>query len=815
MQIGNVRLINIDDEMRDSYLNYAMSVIVARALPDVRDGLKPVQRRILYAMHDISLSPDKPHRKSARIVGEVLGKYHPHGELAVYDAMVRMAQPFSMRAPLVDGQGNFGSVDGDSPAAQRYTEARLTPVATELLADLDKNTVDFAENFDSSLKEPKVLPGALPNLLVNGAAGIAVGMATNIPPHNLGEVCDAITYLIDNYDHSEDVSVEDLMQFIQAPDFPTGAHIMGREGIAAAYGTGKGRVLMRAVSEIEEMRPGRYAIVFTEIPYQVNKSTLLEKMADLVRTGRIDSISDLRDESDRDGLRIVVELKRGAQPNKTLNQLYKWTPLQSAFSINMLALVDGQPRVLPLKRILQLYVQHRQEVITRRAQFDLEKAQKRAHILEGLLKALDQIDAVIDTIRSSADAEAALHGLMERFGLSEEQSRAILDMQLRRLASLERKRIQDEYDQVQTDITRLRALLGDPHIVLDTIKGDLLRIKQLYSDERRSVVRDESAEPFMAEDLIMDEPVLISITRRGYVKRLPTRTYRVQNRGGKGVTGAQTGEEDDVEHFFSSSNLSMIYYLTNRGRLFARMAHLLPDASRTARGTAIINLIPLEDGERITAAVSIPRRQTDGYLCMITRLGRLKRVAVSEFASVRMVGIRAVSLEGDDELAAVQLTTGQDDLVIVSKLGRALRFHEQQAPAQGRTARGVMTMMLQEGDAVAGLEVVEGCATLLLVTEHGFGKRVLLDEYPAKGRRGHGMITLKESVLDKTGAIVCPRVVGEADEVTIMTTNGMVMSLRATDISTMGRYAAGTIVMRLNGEDTVASVARIRPVQET
>ena len=815
MQIGNVKPIDIDEEMRESYLSFAMSVIVARALPDVRDGLKPVQRRILYAMDDIGATSDKPTRKCARITGEVLGKYHPHGELAVYDALVRMAQPFSLRYPLIEGQGNFGSIDGDSPAAQRYTEAHLAPISREMLADIEKNTVDFVDNFDSSLKEPVVLPAAVPNLLINGATGIAVGMATSIPPHNLVEVCDAACHLIDHYDHLDDVSVDDLMQHIQGPDFPTGALIMGRDGIASAYGTGKGRVLMRAVSTIEETRAGRYALVITEIPYQVNKASLVEKIADLVRNDRIDSIADLRDESDRDGMRIVIELKRGAQPNKTLNQLFKWTPLQSSFSINMLALVDGQPRVLPLKRILQLYVQHRQQIIVRRSQFELEKARRRAHILKGLLIALDQIDTVIETIRGSPDAEAALQRLMQRFGLSEEQGRAILDMQLRRLASLERQRLQDEYAQVQAEIGRLEGLLADPHKVLITVREELQRIKATYGDERRTRIMDESAEPFGAEDLITDEPVLITITRRGYIKRLPSSTYRVQGRGGKGITGAQTRDEDDVEHFFSSTNLSVVYFFTNRGRLFARMGHYVPDASRTARGVALVNVVPLEDGERVTAALSLPRELRGGYLCMLTRSGRLKRVALEEFAFVRSGGIKAMNLEGDDELVSVQMTTGQQDLMVITKLGRTLRFHESEVPEQGRTARGVMTAVLREGDAVVGLEVVEEGSCLLLVTEGGFGKRVPLEEYPAKGRRGKGVITLRDESLAKTGPVICPRVVAESDEISVMTSDGMAMCLRAQDIPVMSRYATGSIVMRLNGTDCVASVARLRPPKTT
>ena len=809
MQIGNVKPVDIDGEMRGSYLDYAMSVIVSRALPDVRDGLKPVQRRILYAMHDLGITPDKPTRKSARISGEVMGKYHPHGDAAIYDALARMAQPFSMRYVLIEGQGNFGSIDGDPPAAQRYTEARLAPIAAAMLADIDKDTVDFVDNFDASLKEPSVLPAAIPNLLLNGASGIAVGMATNIPPHNLVELCDALTYLITNYDRIDEITVEQLMQFVKGPDFPTGGIVAGREGIASAYATGKGRVIMRAVTEIEEMRGGRFAIVVTEIPFQLNKSALLEKIADLTRSGKLDAISDLRDESDREGMRIVIELKRGAQPNKVLNQLFKWTPLQSAFSINMLALVDGQPRVLSLKRTLQLYIEHRQEIVVRRSKFDLDKARKRAHILQGLLVALDHIDEVIEAIRRSRDSDAAMKRLRERFSLSEEQARAILDMQLRRLAALERQKIQEEYAQVQAEIARLEELLADPRKVLAAIKQELVQVKKQFGDERRTRIVDAAEEDFDTEDLIMDEPMLVSITRRGYIKRIATAAYKVQNRGGKGITGASPKEEDDVEHFFASSNLSSIFFFTNRGRLLVRMGHAVPDASRTARGVALINLLPLEEGERVTAALSLPRTQHTGYLCLITRSGRLKRVAIEEFASIRNAGMRAINLDGSDELAAAKLTSGHDDLIVVSAHGRALRFNETEARAQGRDARGVTTMILEDGDSVAGLEVVEPGGTLLLMTEKGYGKRVRLEEYPGHSRRGKGVLTLRETMLAKTGTIVCPRVVSESDEISVMTANGMIMRLRAKDVACMSRYACGTIVMRLNGGDSVVSVARL------
>jgi DNA gyrase subunit A len=589
---------------------------------------------------------------------------------------------------------------------------------------------------------------------------------------------------------------------------------MGQDGAAAAYGTGKGRVIVRAVTDIQEIRGGRYAIVITEIPFQVNKSALIEKIADLHRTGRIDAIADLRDETDREGLRIVVELKRGAQPTKVLNQLFKWTALQSAYSINMLALVDGQPRVLPLKRILQLYLAHREEIIERRSRFELDRALRRAHILEGLLKALDDIDAVIETIRSSPDADVALTRLIERFSLSEEQARAILDMQLRRLASLERQRLEEEYAQVRATIEELQALLADPRKVLARIREELLKLKERSGDERRTRILNESAEPLEAEDLIADEPILVTITRRGYIKRLPTRTYRVQGRGGKGITGAQTGEEDDVEHFFTSSLLSTVYFFTNRGQVFARMAYSIPDGSRTSRGAALVNLVPLEDGERVTAALSVPRRHEDGYLCMVTRRGRLKRVKLDEFRSIRPSGIRALNLEEDDELVSVDLTNGSNELLLVTARGRALRFHEDEVRPQGRTAMGVLTADLSDDDHIAGMEVVEPGTPVLILTEKGFGKRVPIDEFPLRSRRGKGVLAINQKNLDRTGLIMGALMVGEDDEVSLMSTEGMAMRVRADSFSIMSRYATGNIAMRLNDGDTLASAARLQPPPE-
>jgi DNA gyrase subunit A len=809
MTIGNVRLVDIEQEMRESYLDYAMSVIVARALPDVRDGLKPVQRRILYAMHDLGLTSDKPYRKSARIVGEVLGKYHPHGEAAVYDAMARMAQPFTMRYPLVDGQGNFGSVDGDSPAAMRYTEARLAPVASYMLADIDKDTIDLVDNFDASLKEPVVLPAALPNLLANGASGIAVGMATNVPPHNLGELCDAIAHVVDRYDELDDITVEELLQFLPGPDFPTGGLIMGKEGIAAAYATGKGRLIIRATTAIEQLKSGRQAIIVTEIPYQLSKAALLEKIAALVRVGRLDSVADLRDESDREGMRIVIELKRGAEAPKVLNQLFKWTPLQTTYAINMLALVDGQPRLLSLKRAIHLYIEHRIQVIERRSRFELERALRRLHVLEGLLIALDHIDAVIETIRSSADAEVAQARLQERFGLTEEQARAILDMQLRRLASLERQKLLEEHAQVKAESKRLQALLSERRLVLQAIKEELAKIKSQHADARRTRIVDESAEPFADEDLIIDEPMLVTITRRGYIKKLPIRTYRLQARGGRGITGAQTGDEDDVAHLLATTNLSTVYFFTNRGRVFARMAHSIPDASRTARGASLANVVPLESGERVSAVLSVPREHSQAFLCMVTRRGRLKRLNLEEIATLRASGIRIVALEEGDELAAVRLTSGKDELVLVTARGRAVRLDEATIRPQGRVARGVSGLRLAEDDWVVGLEVVEPGGCLLLVTEKGYGKRVPFTDYPRQSRAARGVLTFKEGAISRLGLVAACEATQDSEEITVITANGLAMRMRASEVPKTSRYANGALLMRLHDGDVVASVARI------
>lgn len=810
MDIGTVKPVNIENEMKVAYLDYAMSVIVSRALPDARDGLKPVHRRILYAMHDMGIRSNTPYRKSARVVGDVLGKYHPHGDTAVYDAMVRMAQDFSMRYPLIDGQGNFGSLDGDSPAAMRYTEARLAKIAQEMLIDIDKNTVDFSPNFDDSLQEPEVLPARLPNLLLNGTSGIAVGMATNIPPHNLVEICDAISYLIDHYEQVDDVTVENLMQFVKGPDFPTGATIFGQEGLMNAYATGKGRIVMRAVAKIEEMKAGRFRIVVTEIPYQVNKASLLERIAELVRIGKLKDISDLRDESDRAGLSVVIELKRGAQPKKVLNQLYKYTTLQSTFGINMLALLDGVPRLLPLKRALMAHIEHRREVIVRRTEFDLDKARKRAHILEGLRVALENLDAVIKTIRASSDVETARNQLMANFSLSEVQAQAILDMQLRRLAALERQKIEDEYKEVMETIAYLEDLLASPHKILGLIKTDLADLKETYGDERRTRLLVDVREDFNEEDLVKDEEVLISITERGYIKRVPAKTYRSQGRGGRGVTGMTTRDEDVVEFLFAASTLDTILYFTDKGKVYSEKAYQVPDASRTAKGSSVVNLINITPGEKITAAVPVPSFDQAEYLIMLTRKGRIKRTDLSEFSSVRPSGLIAVNLDEDDELGWVKLTNGENEVIIVSRQGQAIRFDENDVRAMGRAAAGVGAMRFKGKDEICGMDVVDPEADLLVVTEKGYAKRTPLTEYGLQRRNGSGIRTLANSI-SATGQVVAARVVSTTGDLTLISREGMMIRTPIKTISQMGRATRGVSVMKLKRNDVVASVAVLNP----
>jgi DNA gyrase subunit A len=810
MDVGTIKVVDIENEMKVAYLDYAMSVIVSRALPDARDGLKPVHRRILYAMHDLGIRHNTPYRKSARVVGDVLGKYHPHGDVAVYDAMVRMAQDFSMRYPLIDGQGNYGSVDGDSPAAMRYTETRLAGIAQEMLADIEKNTVTWKDNFDGSLQEPEVLPARLPNMLLNGTSGIAVGMATNIPPHNLNEICDAIAYLIDHYDDLDEITVDDLMKFVKGPDFPTGASIFGGEGLINAYATGKGRITMRATAKIEEMKGGRHRIVVTEIPYQVNKASLVERIADLARDGKLKDISDLRDESDRVGMAIVIELKRGAQPKKVLNQLYKHTALQSNFGINMLALLDGEPRVLPLKRALTAYIEHRRDVITRRTEYDLEKARHRAHILEGLRIALGNLDAIIQTIRASQDAETARTDLMANFGLSQVQAQAILDMQLRRLAALERQKLEDEYQEVMKTIAYLEDLLGHPNKILGLIKDDLAELKEEYGDKRRTQILVDETGDFNEEDLVKDEEVLISITERGYIKRVPSATYRSQGRGGRGVTGMTTRDEDVVEFLFAARTLNTILYFTDKGKVYSEKAYRIPDASRTAKGVSIINLINLSPGEKITATVVVPDFDQAEYLIMLTRKGRIKRTNLSEFESVRPSGLIALTLDVDDELGWVKLTHGNDEVILVSRSGQAIRFDENDVRSMGRTAAGVTAMKLRGNDVISGMDTVDPQADLLIVTEKGYAKRTHLTEYGIQRRSGSGVRTLAKNI-DKTGHIIAARVVSDEGDITLISRDGIMLRTAIKNISKQGRATTGVRVMSLKNNDVVASVAVLAP----
>ena len=810
MDTGTIQSVNIDEQMRTAYLDYAMSVIVQRALPDARDGLKPVHRRILYAMHDMGIRANTAYKKSARIVGEVLGKYHPHGDSAVYDAMARMAQDFSMRYMLVDGQGNFGSIDGDAPAAMRYTEARLDRMAELLLSDIEKNTVDFIDNFDGSLQQPSVLPARAPNLLLNGSSGIAVGMATSIPPHNLKELVAAIDYMIENYDNIDEVTVEDLMTLIEGPDFPTGGIIVGREGIRQGYSTGRSKLTVRGVARIEEARNGRYNIVITEIPYQVNKTALIERIAELVREGRIDSISDLRDESDQRGMSIVIELKRGAQPRRVLNQLYKYTALQSTFSVNMLALIDNEPRHLSLKRALQVFIQHRQVVVQRRTEFDLARARHRSHVLEGLLIALANLDDVIRTIREADDADDARDKLMSRFRLTEIQAQAILDMQLRRLAALERHKIEEEHRDVRERIAYLEDLLAHPRKILAVIQEDLKEIAEKHGDERRTHITAEEGDDLNAEDLVADEPVLITMTERGYIKRVSANQYRTQNRGGRGVTGQGMREEDEIALILPARTLHMVLFFSDKGKVYAQKAFQIPEGGRTDRGVPVINVLALDASERITAAVAVPDFAEARYCTLGTLRGKVKRVALAEFASVRPSGLIAATIEKDDRLLWARLTSGHDDLMLVTARGRALRFNEGEVRPTGRQAAGVNGINLKRGDSVASMEVVEPGAALLVATQRGFGKRTPLTEYPTKGRAGGGMLTIDTKSLDVIGPIVSARVVKDDDELTLITLGGHALRLRVNQISMSSRATRGVHLIDLGKDDSLISIARLR-----
>jgi DNA gyrase subunit A len=810
MDIGTVQSINIDQEMRSSYLDYAMSVIVARALPDARDGLKPVHRRILFAMHDMGIRSSSSYKKSARIVGEVLGKYHPHGDSAVYDAMVRMAQPFSMRYPLVDGQGNFGSIDGDAPAAMRYTEARLDSISEEMLADIEKGTVDYTDNFDGSLKEPDVLPARLPNLLLNGAAGIAVGMATNIPPHNLNELAAGINHLIDNYNKIDKVTIEDLIKFIPGPDFPTGGIIIGDEGIRQAYVTGRGRIVLRGRAHIEEMdQGGRFRIIITEIPYQLKKTTLIERIASLVREDKIKSISDLRDESDRDGMSIVIELKRTAQPRKVLFQLYKYTALQSTFGAQMLALIDDEPRLLSLKQSLTLYIDHRLDIIQRRTQFELNKAEARAHILDGLLIALTNLDEVIKTIRKSADTDSAKISLIERFNLTEIQAQAILDMQLKRLAALERQKIENEHKELVGKIKYLKGLLKSEKKQLKIIKDDLAELVKKYGDERRTDIAPDAAQEIDEEDLVPDRPILISITERGYIKRVMALTYRSQKRGGIGVKGHSMRDEDEIMSLIPARTLDTVLFFSDRGKVYSSKAYRIPEASRISRGLPIVNVLNIDPNEKITAIVPVTDFKEAKYCTMVTQKGLIKRVDLSEFDSVRPSGLIAINLKEDDSLGWVQLSSGKNDLMLITRKGYALRFQEKEVRPMNRPAMGVIGIRLREKDEVIGMDIVEKGGDLLVITEKGFGKRTSLDGYPRRSRATMGVLTVDKKALPIIGEIAAARVVlPEQDQITVISAEGTVMRTKAESISQYNRVARGVAIMQMREGDVVVSIAR-------
>jgi DNA gyrase subunit A len=821
--IGDIRSIRIEDEMRVSYLDYAMSVIVSRALPDVRDGLKPVHRRILFAMGEMGLSSGSSYRKCAAIVGDVMGKYHPHGDAAIYDALVRMAQDFSMRYPLVDGQGNFGSVDGDSAAAMRYTEARLTAIAAELLADIDKETVDFVPNYDGTQQQPSVLPAKLPNLLINGSSGIAVGMATNIPPHHLGEVVDATIALIDD----PEKTIDELCELVLGPDFPTGGTMYRFEtrrnaitgemetidAIREMYAHGRGRVVVRAQVAFEESNKGRTAIIVTELPYQVNKATLMEKIAELVKTKRVDGISDLRDESDRDGMRMYIELARDANPHKVLNNLFKHTPMSSAFNLNMLALVDGQPQTLSLKSVLQHYIEHRRDVIRRRTEFDLGKARARAHILEGLKIALDHLDEVIRTIRESADVDTARTNLMSRFTLSEVQAQAILDMRLARLAALERKKIEDEYLSVIQLIAELEDILANPGRVLAIIKDELTELKRKYAGERRTRIVDDSSREMTDEDLIADEDVVITVSGRGYVKRQPIATYRRQHRGGKGIIGHVTREEDAVEHLLVANTHDWALFFTNRGRVFSSKVHTIPDASRQAKGIPIINLpgVQVEAREVPMATITLTDFRDAKYLVLATKRGIIKKSPLEQFEKVRSSGIIAITLDEDDELAWVDVASGSDDIIIATALGKIARFHEAEVRPMGRPAGGVIGIRLaRKGDEVISMSVVQPDADLLVLTETGYGKRVPLTEFRVKhrGGQGVGLISLEGR---KTGNVAAVQQVTELDEeLFLISSGGQVIRTETNTINRYSSAARGVIVMRLAEGDRVVAIAAFR-----
>lgn len=803
----NIQEVNIVDEMRTSYIDYAMSVIVGRALPDVRDGLKPVHRRILYSMDEIGMGPDKAYKKSARLVGDVLGKYHPHGDSAVYDAMVRMAQDFSIRYPLVDGHGNFGSIDGDSAAAMRYTEARMTRLAAEMLKDIDKNTVDFVPNFDESLKEPSVLPAKFPNLLVNGSSGIAVGMATNIPPHNLGEVIDGLCLLIEN----PDCEIEDLIKHIKGPDFPTGGMIMGKNGIYSSYRTGRGMIKMRAQTVIEEDKRGRERIVITEIPYQVNKAKLVEKIADLVKEKKIEGISDIRDESNREGMRIAIDLKKDISSQIILNLLYKYTQMQETFGVILLALVNNEPKVLNLKEILYYYLEHQKEIIIRRTKYDLEKAEERAHILEGLRIALENIDEVVEIIKTSKDVSEARTRLIERFGLSEKQSQAILDMRLQRLTALETEKIESEYQQLLKLIEELTMLLGSEKLILDVIKKELIEIKEKFNNKRRTVFADDAEEMTM-DDFIEKEDIVITLTHVGYIKRISADTYSAQKRGGKGITALSTRENDFIQNLFTTSTKHFLLFFTNKGRVYRLKAYEIPEASRTARGMAIVNILQMQPDEKITEVFPVEKFEEGQYLLMATAKGLIKKTSLNEYDTSRKTGIIGINLDDDDELIGVKMTSGEDEIVIGTQNGYAIRFAEEEVRPIGRSAKGVKGISLRQNDTVIGMDIADDSKYILCVSENGYGKLTAIKHYRKQNRAGKGMLTY--NITAKTGELVGFNSIGKEEDLMMINNQGIAIRLEVNNISSMGRAAQGVRLQRLKDDEKVVTIAKMIAAEE-
>ena len=802
--LDDVKLLQheIHDEMKNSYIDYAMSVIVGRALPDVRDGLKPVHRRILYGMSELGVTPDKPHKKSARIVGEVMGKYHPHGDSSIYDAMVRMAQDFSIRYPLVDGHGNFGSVDGDGAAAMRYTEARMTPFALQMLRDIDKETVDFMPNFDEEEQEPVVLPARYPNLLVNGSNGIAVGMATSIPPHNLSDVIDATVKLIDD----KETDIEELIKIVKAPDFPTGAIIMGRNSAKEAYRTGQGKVTVRSKAEFEETSKGKQQIIFTEIPFQVNKARVIEKIAELVREKRLEHISDIRDESDRNGMRIVIELKKDANPQITLNRLYKHTQLQDTYSMIMLALVDGRPMTLTLKQMLEEYLRHQKDVVTRRTIYDLRKAEERAHILEGLRIALDHIDEVIKTIRESYND--AKPRLMERFGLSEIQAQAILDMRLARLQGLEREKIENEYNELMKQIAWFKEVLADESILMNIIKEELLEIKKKFGDKRRTDIQAD-AEDIDEEDMIQEGKVAVTLTHLGYIKRIPADTYKTQRRGGKGVTGLTTRENDFVKNLIMTSTHDYLMFFTNTGKAHKIKAYEIPEAQRTAKGTPAVNFLNLMQRERITAVIPIQDFGEDKNLIAVTKNGTIKKTPLSQFDTNRKTGLIAISLKDDDELIGINQTTGTSNVIIVTKHGKCICFSEEDVRSMGRIAGGVRAIKLEKGDEVVAMELAEKDEELLVVTQNGYGKRTPVEEYKVQTRGGKGLLTYDKAKFKKTGELIGAMVVNDDDEILLINSDGIIIRIKASEVSRLGRATQGVKIMRVEEAANIITMAKV------